>query len=73
MYQRKANMKPAALSDDVRVPLGTLVEFIHSCETALRSRGEEEEAFRFECILEYLKNDYTPSKGLCFKPGVLGL
>jgi hypothetical protein len=73
MYQRKANMKPAALSDDVRVSLGSLMEFILSCELALKARGEEDEAFRFECIREYLKNDYTPSKGLHFKPGVIGL
>jgi hypothetical protein len=73
MYQRKANMKPAALSDDVRVSLGSLMEFISSCELALRAKGEEDEAFRFECILEYLKNDYTPSKGLHFRPGAIGL
>ena len=73
MYQRNANMKPAALNDDVRVSLGSLIEFISSCERALRSRGEEDEAFRFECINEYLKNDYSPSKGLRFKPGAIGL
>lgn len=73
MYQRKANMKPATLNDGVNISLGSLVEFITDCERTLRTRGEEDEAFRFECILDYLKNDYTPSKGLNFKPGVLGL
>lgn len=73
MYQRKANMKPAALDDNVRIPLGSLMEFITNCELALRARGEEDEAFRFECINEYLKQEFTPSKGLHFKPGVIGL
>lgn len=73
MYQRKANMKPAGLQDSCNVSLGSLINFIEDCEAALRKKGEEEEAFRFECIAEYLRKDYTPSKGLNFKPGVLGL
>ena len=73
MNQRKANMKPAALQDGCNVSLRSLIAFIDDCERSLRSSGEEDEAFRFECIAEYLRKDYTPSKGLLFKPGVLGL
>ena len=73
MHQRKANMKPAAMNDDVRIPLGSLTEFILNCELALSARGEVDEAFRFECIREYLQQEFTPSKGLHFKPGVIGL
>ena len=66
-------MKPAALQDGCNVSLRSLIEFIDNCETALRSKGQEDEAFRFECIAEYLRKDFSPSKGLTFKSGVLGL
>lgn len=73
MHQRKANMKPAGLDDSVNISLRSLIEFVSDCESTLQSKGEEDEAFRFECLLEYLRNDFTPSKGLHFKPGVIGL
>jgi|DEB3_MinimDraft_2_1074329.scaffolds.fasta_scaffold10095_3 hypothetical protein len=73
MFQRKANMKPAALQDGCNVSLRSLIAFIESCETTLKSKGHEDEAFRFECIAEYLRKDFSPSKGLTFKSGVLGL
>jgi hypothetical protein len=73
MYQRKANMKPAALQDGCNVSLRSLIDFIDSCEKTLRAKGQEDEAFRFECISEYLKNDFAPSKGLTFRSGVIGL
>jgi len=73
MFQRKANMKPAGLQDGCNVSLGSLITFIESCEKSLKSKGHEDEAFRFECIADYLRKDFTPSKGLTFKSGVLGL
>ncbi len=73
MFQRNANMKPAGLNDSVNIPLRSLIEFVRQCESTLKSKGQEDEAFRFECITEYLQNEFTPSKGLTFKPGVLGL
>lgn len=73
MYQRKANMKPAALQDGCSVSLRSLLSFIDDCERTLKAKGEEDEAFRFECISEYLRKEFNPSKGLTFKPGVIGL
>ena len=66
-------MKPAALQDGCNVPLRSLIAFIEDCERSLKAKGEEDEAFRFECIAQYLRNDFTPSKGLTFKSGVIGL
>lgn len=73
MFQRKANMKPATLQDGCNVSLRSLIDFVGQCETALKAKGQDDEAFRFECLQEYLRNDFHPRDGLKFKGGAIGL
>lgn len=57
MYQRKAHMKPAAIGPD-RVTTTVLVKFFKAAKEDLSRRGLSDEAFRFEMLEEYFRNDY---------------
>lgn len=73
MFQRKANMKPAALSDRYGVDVGDLIKFCEQAMLSLDQRGHTDEAFRFEMFAEYLREDYKPGQSLKFSGRAIGL
>lgn len=73
MFQRKANMKPATLSDRYAVDAGELIKFCEQAMMSLDTRGLADEAFRFEMFAEYLRNDYKPGQSLKFSGRAIGL
>ena len=73
MFQRKANMKPASLSDRYSIDAGDLIKFCEQAMVSLESRDLSDEAFRFEMLAEYLRNDYKPGQSLKFSGRAIGL
>lgn len=49
-----------------------LIKFLEQAKERCVQAGEEESAFRFECMIQYFKQDYHPSKPLKFNGGVIG-
>lgn len=70
MYQRRANMKPAAMNDIERIDTLTLVKFFKAAKEDLERRKLEDEAFRFEMMEDYFRNEYRG--GLHYSPTILG-
>lgn len=73
MYQRPANMKPAAMDSRDRVDLYDLITFFKEAQHRFESRDEGETAFVFEMLSEYFEKDYKPSKPLVFTGRAVGL
>jgi hypothetical protein len=75
MNQRIARMKPASMNshDNPSIHVTTLINFMGAAQKALEARGEMDEAFRFECIVQYLRNDYRSGTPLLFSGGAIGL
>lgn len=71
MYQRRARMKPAAMTDIERINTMTLVKFFRAAKEDLERRGLADEAFRFEMLEEYLRNKHRGST-LTYSPNMLG-
>ena len=70
MYQRRANMKPAAMNDIDRIDTLTLVKFFKAAKEDLERRKLEDEAFRFEMLEDHFRNAYKG--GLKYCPSILG-
>lgn len=60
------------MSDD-HVKLSSLVKYLRACQQALETEGEPDSALRFELLVDYLSNEYSPKDGLSFKTKHLGL
>lgn len=75
MNQRIAKMKPASFinHDDPAIRISTLITFVEAAHKALEARGEEDSAFRFECLLQYLREDHKPGKPLTYCGMAIGL
>ena len=50
-----------------------LIKFLQLCQKRLEMEGERDSAFRFEMVVDYLKQDYVPGRPLEFDGKVLGL
>lgn len=75
MYQRRANMKPASMThyDDPNIRLSALIKFVRHAQQALQDRGAADEAVTFECLGDFLEQDYKPGTPLVFKHQAIGL
>lgn len=73
--QRIAKMKPASFinHDDPAIRISTLIAFMEAAQKALEDRGEEDSAFRFECLTQYLREDHKPGKPLLFSKTAIGM
>jgi hypothetical protein len=70
--QRAGNWKPAAMSDSGdRISIREIISFAQSAQEMLELKGEEDSAFYFEQIVDWLKTN--PQKGLRDAGTVLGL
>jgi len=69
--QRKGNWKPATLRDNTTFTSMELYQFVKSAKELLDERGEEDSAFYFEQIEDWLRT--SPGKGLRDAARVLGL
>ena len=69
--QRSGNWKPAAMTDGDRMSIREVIQFARSAKEQLEQRGEEDCAFYFEQLEDWLKTN--PSKGLSDAGRVLGL
>jgi hypothetical protein len=75
MYQRHAKMKPASMThyDDPNIRLSSLIKFVRHAQKALEDRGAMDEAVNFECLGDYLEQDYKPGTTFEFKAHAIGL
>ena len=70
--QRTGKTHKAAMGADGRVDLRELIDFMERCANVLEREGEEESAFYFEQIAEFVKSN--PHKALKEDAGrILGL
>lgn len=69
--QRTGNWKPATMRDNDSFTSMELCQFAKSAKEMLELRGEEESAFYFEQIEDWLRTN--PGKGLRDAGKVLGL
>ena len=72
MFQRKANMKPAALGHGDRISLSDLIKFCQNASIDLGKNGDEDASVRFEILADYLRNDFRGGK-LTYDSTILGL
>ena len=74
-----SNQRPGKMSgtksgmDSDGINYRSLVDFAKSAAAALEKKGEEDAAFYFEQLFDYLSEDYVPSKGLDRAEKILGL
>jgi len=75
MHQRIAKMKPASFinHDDPAIRISTLITFMETAQKALEAKGLDDEAFRFECLTQYLREDHKPGKPLTYCGMAIGL
>ena len=75
MYQRRANMKPASMSsfDDPMIRISALIKFAKEAQLALEAKGEMDSAVCFECLKDYLEQDYKAGTPFAFKKHAIGL
>lgn len=73
--QRIAKTKPASFvnHDDPTIRVSTLINFMVAAQKALEARGEADEAFRFECLAQYLREDYKLGTPLVFSGTAIGM
>ena len=69
--QRRGNWKPAALNDGDKISIREIINFAESAQEMLEIRGEDESAFYFEQVVDWLKTN--PQKGLRNAGHILGL
>ena len=70
MNQRPGKRKPASMSDSFNNPMKTL-EFFKSCKEVLEREGQEDAAFYFEQVEDYIRQGHDIYKE---KPAkILGL
>jgi hypothetical protein len=46
---------------------------METAQKALEAKGLEDEAFRFECLTQYLREDHKPGKPLTYCGMAIGL
>ena len=63
---QKPSFQPSGISPN------KLIQFLEHAQHRCADAGEEEAAFRFEMMVEYLRKDYVPGKPLEFNSMVLG-
>lgn len=70
--QRPAKTHKAAMGGDGRIDLRELIDFMERCANVLDREGQEESAFYFEQVAEFVKSN--PHKALKEDAGrILGL
>lgn len=69
--QRAGNWKPAAMGDGDRMSIRDIIGFAKSAQQLLETKGEEDAAFYFEQVADWLQTN--PQKGLSDAGKVLGL
>ena len=69
--QRSGNWKPATLRDNDTFTSMELCQFVKSAKELLEAKGEEDSAFYFEQIEDWLRTN--PGKGLKNAGMILGL
>lgn len=72
MNQRPGKTHTAVLRDGDRIALRDLVDFCKSAKEDLEKEGDQDAAFRFEMLEEYLRTGYQGGK-LTYKSNILGL
>lgn len=72
MNQRPGKTHSAILRDGDRISLRDLVNFCKSAKEDLEKEGDNDAAFRFEMLEDYLRTDYQGGK-LEYKSSILGL
>lgn len=50
-----------------------IAKFMQDAQKACAVRGEEDTAFRFECLAQYFEKDYNPDGPLKFKLTMIGM
>lgn len=72
MNQRAGKTHRAAMGTDGRVDLRELIDFMQRCESVLEREGQEDAAFYFGQVAEFVRSN--PHKGLKEDAGrILGL
>lgn len=71
IMRRQSHKAPASLTGVDRIGTMTLVKFLKAAKEDLERRGLEDEAFRFEMMEEYFRNDFKGS--LTYSPSILGM
>ena len=72
MNQRAGKTHRAALGTDGRVDLREIIDFMERCANVLNRENQEDSAFYFEQIAEFIRDN--PTKGLKEDAGrILGL
>lgn len=63
---QRPSFKPTGINHN------SLIRFLESAKLKLEQEGETESAFRFECMIEYFKQDYSPGEQPKFTGAVIG-
>ena len=72
MNQRAGKTHRAAMGTDGRVDLREIIDFMERCASVLNRENQEDSAFYFEQIAEFIRDN--PTKGLKEDAGrILGL
>lgn len=72
MNQRPGKYHKAALNDSVKISYRDLVEFCKKAKTDLYDSGDEDAAFRFELLEDWLRTDYNGGS-LQYQSKIIGL
>lgn len=74
MYQRQTRMKqPMQVFDDPMIRMSSLIKFVDTACKELEFRGEVDSALCFECLRDYLEQDYKPGTPFAFTGHAIGL
>lgn len=74
MYHRATHNKPTmATFDDPPIRLSALIKFAKAAQAELERRGDMDSALCFECLKDYLEQDYKPGMPFVFKGTAIGL
>jgi hypothetical protein len=71
--QRKGRTHKAAMSSGSNVNIWDLLHFCEQAADDFKEIGEEDTAFYFDNMADYLRNGFNPGKGLDKPSKVLGM
>jgi hypothetical protein len=72
MFKPTRGMSKPTLRGSSGINQFALIKLLEACEAELRTKGEENSAFRFEMLKTFFKEDYEEGKPLKYSGQMLG-
>jgi hypothetical protein len=70
IYKPRGPQKPSFVPEGIRP--NHLVRFLRDAQQKCQDKGDEDAAFRLECIADYFEKDYKPGEPIRFKASYAG-